>query len=133
MGTVLPPFPDAEDVVMALLEQVAPTVSDTPPDLTPPLIKVNRVGGSDDGITDYPRVEVSCYGHDHAEARRLGEQCRQVILGSVRTVAAGALIDSVRTDNPPTRVPYATSDDERCDRAYYRLAWRRTRVGTEKS
>ncbi|MBB5154958.1 hypothetical protein [Saccharopolyspora phatthalungensis] len=125
MGLVLPPFPDAETVVMTLLEQVAPTVTATPADLTPPLIRVNRVGGSDDRITDFPRVEVACYGLDRAQAWQLAEQCRQVILGSIRSRVDGVLIDDARTDNPPTQVPYATTEDTRRVIGYFRLAWRR--------
>ncbi|WP_143267146.1 DUF3168 domain-containing protein [Amycolatopsis thailandensis] len=124
---VLPPFPDAETVVLALLEPVAPTVTATPADLTPPLIRVQRVGGSDDRITDHPRMEIACYGSDRADAWQLAEQCRQLILGSIRTRVAGVLIDSARTDNPPTQVPYATTEDVRRVLGYYRLSWRRGR------
>ncbi|MGW5741581.1 phage tail termination protein [Amycolatopsis sp. NPDC003861] len=127
MGIVLPPFPDAETVVMTLLEPVAPTVTATPATLTPPLIRVQRVGGSDDQITDHPRMEIACYGTDRADAWRLAEECRQLILGSIRTRVAGVLIDAARTDNPPTQVPYATTEDVRRVLAYYRLAWRRPR------
>jgi hypothetical protein len=123
---VLPPFPDAETVVMTLLESVAPTVTATPADLTPPLIRVQRVGGSDDGITDRPRVEVACYGSDRAGAWQLAEQCRQLVLGSTRTRVAGVLIDAARTANPPTQVPYATTEDVRRVVAYFHFSWRRT-------
>jgi hypothetical protein len=126
VGTVLPPFPDAETVLLALLESLAPTVTATPADLVAPLIRVQRVGGSDDGITDYPRMEIACHGKDRAQAWQLAEQCRQLILGSIRTRVAGVLIDTVRTDNPPTQVPYATTENIRRVLAYYRLGWRRT-------
>lgn len=110
---VLPPFPDAETVVMALLEHIAPTVTATPAVLTPPLIRVQRVGGSDDGITDHPRIEIACYGKNRAQAWQLAEQCRQLVLGNVRTRVGGVLIDSARTDNPPTQVSYSTTEDMR--------------------
>jgi hypothetical protein len=125
MGLVLPPFPDAEAVVMALLEHLAPTVTATPADLQPPLIRVQRVGGSDDHVTDRPRVEIACYGTNRTQAWGLAEACRTVILASPRTTVAGVLVDTARTDNPPTQVPYATSEDTRRVVAYYRLAWRR--------
>jgi hypothetical protein len=127
MGQVLPVFPDAETIVMDLLTQVAPTVTATPADVTPPLIRVHRVGGSDDGITDFPRMEIACYGTDRPQAWQLAEQCRQVILGSYATEVDGVLIDSARTDNPPTQVPYATTEDTRRVLAYFRFAWRRPR------
>lgn len=128
MGEDLAPFPDAETVVMDLLAQVAPTVTATPADFTPPLIRVQRVGGSDDRITDMPRVEVACYGADRPQAWQLIEQCRRVILGSYGTTVDGVLIDSARTDNPPTQLPYATTEDTRRVVAYFRFAWRRPRA-----
>lgn len=130
MGMVMPPFPDAESVVLALLEPVAPTVTATPADLVPPLIRVQRVGGSDDGITDYPRMEIACYGKDRAQAWQLAEQCRQIVLGSVRTLAGGALIDNARTDNAPNQIPYVTTEDVRRVVSYFRLAVRRPRIST---
>lgn len=126
--TDLPAFPDAETVVMALLESVAPTVTATPAELVPPLIRINRVGGSDNGLTDNPRVEIACYGTDRGHAWQLAEECRRVVLASPRSVVDGVLIDSARTDNPPTQVPYPTSTDVRRVVAYFRLAWRRARA-----
>jgi hypothetical protein len=124
-------WPDAETTVMALLAPIARTVTSTPTTLTPPLIRVQRVGGSDDGLTDFPRVEVACYGNDRPEAWRLAEQVRQAVLASIRTVintsAGEVLVDNARTDNPPIQVPYATSEDVRRVLAYYRFAWRRSR------
>ncbi|WP_455550660.1 phage tail termination protein [Amycolatopsis lurida] len=119
---VMPPFPDAETVLLALLEPLAPTVTATPADLTPPLIRVQRVGGSDDGITDHPRMEIACYGKDRAQAWQLAEHCRQLVLGCIRTRIDGVLVDNARTDNPPTQVPYATTEDFRRVIAYFRLA-----------
>lgn len=124
MGIELGAFPDAEAVVMTLLEPVAPTVTSTPESLVTQVIRVQRVGGSDDGITDYPRMEIACYGTNRAEAWELAEQCRRVILASVRTEVDGVLIDNARTDNPPTQIPYANPDVRRVI-AYYRFAWRR--------
>lgn len=128
MGAQLGAFPDAETVVMALLEPVAPTVTATPAKWDGEIIRVQRVGGSDDGITDYPRMEIACYGPDRVTAWRLAERCRQLILASIRHVvdtAAGLLIDNARTDKPPTQIPYSTTEDVRRVMAYYRFAWRR--------
>jgi hypothetical protein len=57
MSELAPGWADAEKVVMALLAPIARTVTSTPNPLVAPLIRVQRVGGSDDGITDHPRVE----------------------------------------------------------------------------
>ncbi|MEV6906741.1 hypothetical protein [Amycolatopsis sp. NPDC051071] len=88
---------------------------------------MQRVGGSDDGITDYPRMEIACYDKDRAQAWQLAEQCRQLVLGSVKTRVGGVLVDNARTDNPPTQVPYSTSENVRRVQSFYRMTWRRTR------
>jgi hypothetical protein len=125
-------WPDAEKTVMALLAPVARTVTSTPSPLNPPIIRVQRVGGSDDGLSDFPRMEVACYGTDRAQAWAMAEQVRQLVLSCPRTeittTAGPVLVDSARTDNPPVQVPYATTEDTRRVLAYYRLAWRRQRT-----
>lgn len=125
-------WPDAETTVMALLSPVARTVTSTPSPLTPPIIRVQRVGGSDDGLSDFPRMEIACYGVDRAQAWAMAEQVRQLVLAAPRTAVATSagpvLVDSARTDNPPVQVPYATTEDTRRVLAYYRFAWRRQRT-----
>lgn len=110
MGTQLGAFPDAETVMMTLLEPIAPTVTSTPAELNVPITRVQLVGGSDDGITDRPRMEVPCYGADRAKAWQLAERRRQVVLGSVRsevaTETARVLIDNA----VPTTYPGAVRD-----------------------
>jgi hypothetical protein len=121
-------FPDAETVIMALLGDIAHTVTSTPNPLVPPVIRIQRVGGADDRLTDFPRVEVAIYGENRAQAWDLAERCRQRILASPRTVVAGALVDNARTDTPAQQVPYDNTDIRRVV-AFYRFAWRRTRTG----
>lgn len=118
---------DAEKVVMALLAPIAPTVTSTPNPIVVPVIRVQRVGGADDGITDYPRVEVAVYGADRAQAWDLAEQARQAILASPRSVVNGQLIDNAKTDTPATQTPYDNADVRRVV-AQFRFAWRRPRA-----
>lgn len=127
MAPQLPVWPDAETVVMALLSPIARTVTSTPTPLTPPMIRVQRVGGSDDRITDYPRIEVAAYGADRGQAWDLAERCRQAILASRCSVVAGVLIDNASTDTPAQQIPYDAPDTRRVV-AYYRFAWRRPRT-----
>jgi len=56
------PVPDAETVVMALLGEIAPTATSTPTPIEPPVMREQRVGGSDNGASDFPRIEVAACG-----------------------------------------------------------------------
>lgn len=127
MGWELPAYPDAEQVVMALLESLAPTVTETTDPIVTPLIRVMRVGGNSDQLQDYPRMEIACYGATRNEAWQLQQQCEAVIVNSPGTEVAGTLIDNARTDNPPQQPPYANPDVRRVV-AYYRFTWRRPQV-----
>lgn len=128
---VLVGFPDIEETVMALLDPIAPADTVTPEKITTPVIRVLRVGGSDNGITDFPRVEVSCFAPTRNQAREMSELCRQVILASKASsveIPDGptVYIDNARTDTPPQQVPYDNPDLTRAQ-AYYRFALRRPR------
>lgn len=130
----LPPFPDAEDVVMALLEPVAPTTTDTAASLDSdaPIIKVTRVGGTDDFFTDRPLVEVGVFAPTYEQARQVARACQQVILqcGGRKIVTPdypdGVLIDKAETTSAPLRVPYE-NENLRHKAATYQFAWRRPR------
>jgi hypothetical protein len=127
MATPLPGWPDAELVMLDLLEATgAPTVTATDETLTPPVIQVARIGGSDDGITDRPRVEVECFGATRAQAWALAEQCRQLILAASAASVNGALIDRAVSETPAQQLPYANPDVRRVA-AVYRLSLRRPR------
>lgn len=126
MADKLAAWPDAETVVMAMLTPIARTVTSTPNPMPTPIIRVQRVGGSDDRITDFPRIEVACFGENRAQAWDLAEQCRQTILASRATVVGGTLVDNATTDTPAQQIPYDDPDVRRVV-AYYRLAWRRPR------
>lgn len=128
MTELLAPFPDAEVVLLELLDPaIAPACTATPPTITPPLIRVVRTGGSDDGITDSPVVEVTCIGADRQASWALAEECRQVILASPNTVVAGVLIDDAATFTPPQQIPDPDLD-KRSVTTNFVLAWRRPRT-----
>jgi hypothetical protein len=123
---LLTAFPDAEDVGLALFESLADTVLQTPADLVPPLIVVRRVGGVDDRITDYARVQVHTFGATHAVARNLAEGCRQAALAAPATEVAGAHIDRVVTESAPAYADYGVPTLHRYV-ATYRFEYRRPR------
>lgn len=126
---ILPAFPDAELVALDLLAPIAATVTHTDESLTAPAVQVQRIGGSDDGITDRPRVQVRCYGATRAEAWSLGEQVRQRVLAAAGTGVTGeyvtdVLIDSARTVTPVQQLP-ERNPDLRVVTATYELSMRR--------
>jgi Protein of unknown function (DUF3168) len=108
--TVLAAFPDAELVFLDLLNGLAPSVTHTDDNLTPPAIQVQRVGGSDNGVTDRPQMQITCYGGTRAQAWALAEQVRQRILAAGATTVTGdfvtgVLVDSTRTVTPAQQIP----------------------------
>jgi hypothetical protein len=144
-------FPDAELVVMALLDPVGTTVTATS-DTDEPVIRVNRTGGENDRISDYPVIEVACFAPDRgiqgsdqppipgrSLAWKMSEQCRQIILAAGRTTVTyvdpedptatevTALIDSARNSTPPDQLPYG-NESIRTVIATYRLSLRRPRA-----
>jgi hypothetical protein len=129
---LLAPFADAEAIVMTLLSPLGATVSTTPAQITSPIIRVERVGGSDDLFTDYPRVDVSvlypiAQDGDTAAAWTLAEQCRQAMLAARNTTVDGALIDNCENATPPQLLPW-DNPQLRLISATYQLALRRPRT-----
>ncbi len=115
--------------MLDLLGEVAAGVTHTDDDLTAPTVQVQRTGGSDDGITDRPRIQVTCYGATRAQAWTLAEQSRQLILAAAGTAVSGqyvtgVLIDSTRTVTPGQQLP-ERNPDLRVVGAAYELAMRR--------
>ncbi len=131
-------FPSIELVLMAYLTGALGVPADTAPpdpdraDPDSPVFEVRRVGGTDDGITDYPRVEVKTHAGSRPAAQALGERARQhlLVLGgravAVPEYTGPVLVDSCRTDTPPERLPTMNPDAD-VDVAYYRVALRRPR------
>jgi hypothetical protein len=132
VSALLGPYPDAELVMLDLLAPVAATVTHTDDDLTAPTVQVARVGGADDGITDRPRVQVTCYGATRPQAWQLAEQARQIVLAAAGTAVSGdnvtdVFIDSTRTATPAQQLP-DRNRDLRVVTATYLLAMRRPRT-----
>ena len=114
----LAPFPNISKVLISYLEGTAgvPYVDTAlPPDEVPLAVQVARVGGDDDGLTDYPRVEVRTYAPTWEEAEEMAESIRQWLLvlgGEGVEYAPGqvAVVDFCRTDGPPEDSPYDNPD-----------------------
>ncbi|APE09705.1 hypothetical protein BO226_11230 [Rhodococcus sp. 2G] len=108
------PFANAEKLVILALEDLGWTDIDPPPEDVEIGIRVNRVGGTDDGITDYPRFEISCFAPSYDEVNDLSETVRDrmLALGGEVFVLDGrrVTIDFCRTDVPPESTPYENPD-----------------------
>ncbi|MFE5699974.1 hypothetical protein [Rhodococcus koreensis] len=126
-------FPDIQEVLMVYLAPAGET------DTEPPVeggtgIQINRVGGGNDGISDYPRVQITCHHPDPRGASKLARQVAnrmEHIAGqgiSVEDEPKPICIDSCRVDTPPEAEPYENPDARR-EVAYYALSlqkpWRR--------
>lgn len=106
------PFADAEEVLRRLLvadlDGGVIVVSATGPELNPPVVKVRRIGGENDYITDYATMLVSSFCATRPESNVLAAQVQVTILNAVcRAILMGdgttALIDNavvVTADHP---------------------------------
>lgn len=127
MSAVLAPFPDAESVVITVVESVAPgsVFTELPESFTAPAVRVTRTGGDDDGVTDRPLVEVTSYGATRAQAWEMDGKVRQLVLAAGATVVNGILVDSTRTVTPSQQMPDPRAD-VRVVTSSYRLGFRRS-------
>jgi hypothetical protein len=128
-------FPDIQEVLMVYLAPLSET--DTAPPIDPDVgigIQINRAGGHNDGISDFPRVQITCHHPDPRGASKLARQVAnrmERIAGQpieVEDEPRPVCIDSCRVDTPPETEPYE-NPDERAEVAYYALSlqkpWRR--------
>lgn len=109
MATILPPFPDAELVMMDLLAPEGNTVTATGTTIQPGTILIERSGGADDGITDRPRLTLTFYAATRQAAWRMCRLSQQRVLASAGTLVNGPnvtniLVDLARTATPPRQL-----------------------------
>lgn len=127
MSLVLPGYPDVHEVLTEVLTGLTDheIVTRTPPDLQDhlPLIRVRRIGGPDDGLTDVPRCDVDVYADDYDQAWALAEQVRQR-MSRRRVLTSAGLMDRATTEVGPHEMPYPDSS-VRLIQATYRISLRR--------
>lgn len=123
--TDLPGFPDLEQAVCDLLEDLGETGIVTPADLQDrlPFHRVQRFGGADDVITDTAALSVDTFAADAATGRERAEQVRQRLLSGPHATAHG-VIDLAETTSAPVEVPWDGAPVRRWT-ATYRLQARR--------
>lgn len=100
--------------------------TETPEDLQDnlPFIRVERLGGGRDQLSDAPSIEVQVYASTYAEASRLAEHICQWLCGPPPPLPQ---IDKATCTSAPVEIPYG---DVRIRRlvASYQLTTRRVRA-----
>jgi hypothetical protein len=76
-------------------------------DFEMPAVQVTRLGGNDDGKTDFARMQVIVIAASEEEAETLSEDIRHFLVDTRPIRGAGLLLDGATTEVAPHRVPYA--------------------------
>jgi hypothetical protein len=128
--TVLAAWPPATRIVAAVLDDLGDVVGETGIDLAARLqdsgrvIRVRRIGGSDDRITDVARVDVRVYAVDLSDAEDTAETARQRLISQPWATAHGVL-DRAETEVGPQEVPGPDPENYRVVNITLRVSVRR--------
>lgn len=123
-------FPDAEDVTCDLAETVVgqgKAFNELPEEALADLLPVAwcfKIGGSCDGITDSPIVQVNIIARTRTEALDLSNKVREAVLDARGRPINGVLIDSTEEKNG-IRLQPAPMPKQPMIAATYRLSFRR--------
>jgi len=127
-------FPDVELLLCRILEQlVGPDDVDTvaPDDLQvrKHFLRVVRVGGPNDGITDFAAVEVDAFAPDRGAAIDLAGKSMQLLAGEGPNGrfhrVDGRVLDKVRATRGPVERPWSATRSVRRFTASYEVSARR--------
>lgn len=107
---VLASYIDIESAVIEVLAGLGTLDVNTPSDLLGnlPFIRVMRVGGNDNRITDTARIDIDVFDVQRTVASSLSRQVQQTLLAFPHSVAAG-VIDEVTTTLSPSEVPWSNT------------------------
>jgi hypothetical protein len=122
-------FPDVADIICDVAEardDVAAAGTVVPADLQDQLVyvHVHCFGGTDDRITDYPRVDVHVFATTYVAARDVAQGLREQFMATPIVNDLG-IIDRVDTVTRPFESPWADPDIHRFT-ASYRMHARRS-------
>lgn len=97
-------FPDSENVICDLAEQVlgwGKAFNELPEDISTllPCAWCFKVGGSTDGITDRPILQVNIIAKTRTEALALSNQIRELVLDIRGRKVGGVLVDTAEEQN----------------------------------
>lgn len=137
MTIPVPDDPDGEDVVMSILDSLAPSREATGTAIDPPEIQVRVTGGTSTRLEIRPIVEVAYFGKDYPEAKALAAEGERRILGSrgknvelvdgVVGFPGTVLVDKTETIAVPLEISYQDAKLRR-KTGRYRLVMRRRRA-----
>lgn len=123
---LLSSFPKPARIVAALLPDLGTVGGETSATLQDelPFIRVRRIGGTDDGVTDIARVDVRVYAGDLTSAEDLAETIRQRLISRPAATVYGVL-DRAETEVGPQEVPGPDPETYRVVSTTYRISVRR--------
>ncbi len=123
---VLAPFARTARVVAAVVADLGTTGGETSTTLQDdlPFIRVRRIGGTDNGVTDIARIDVRVYDGDLSDAEELSETVRQRLISKPHATIHGVL-DRASTEVGPQEVPGPAPDHYRVVSTTYRVSVRR--------
>lgn len=123
------PFPDVEVVLVDLLSDLGETGTLTPANLQDvmPFIRVQRVAGADDKVTDRATVAIDSFAATRPAAVALAEAVRQRLISHPNPVPGVGTLDFAVTVTGPNELPWADTQSIRRFTATYRLSVRRRR------
>lgn len=68
--------------------------------------RLHAIGGADNGLTDAARVDVETFAASREVAMDMASELRQWMHKQAGRAVGGVLIDTVRTAQRPTQLPY---------------------------
>lgn len=132
-------YPDIENVLIDVLEAYWPTElgpdpvrrvdTETPEDLQQlavggeVVVRITKVTGRDNGVTDYSVVDIDVFADSRAPAYAWASEIRSRLTGSPHRVGT-VVIDRVVTEESPRRLPWADENIHRYG-GTYRVSARR--------
>jgi hypothetical protein len=113
-------YPDIESLLIDLLADFGTVDTVTPADLATvlPFIRISRIGGTDDRITDTARVDVDCFQSTRVLVQTMAEGVRQHLIAGPYVVLEGAVIDRITTLSGPFEVAWGASGSRSTSRGY---------------
>lgn len=117
-------YADAEAVVVAYLTAAVPSLAgvsvELPNDLLQhlPYVRVTRVGGGDDYITDSALVDIDVFGSTRVQASDAARSVHNSMMHLRHTSVNGVLIDLVETQTGPSWVNWQDENIQRYVMSY---------------
>ncbi|WP_444543630.1 phage tail termination protein [Nocardia thailandica] len=122
----MPPFPEFDEVMRALLDDIAPVVTFESDQIEAPYIFVTRVGGRATEIVDAPVIDIEYVAATREASKAMRSAGQERILAAGNTAPGGYLIDTADEQTGGRFMPPLRRDD-RGVTATVRLSYRRPR------